>query len=232
MDNNIKSASPSTSKEPELISKKELLELTGISYGQLYRWKRERLIPEEWFVKQSAFTGQETFFERGRILERVKAILALKEGKGYSLEEMADIFNPEASGCYTAAELAAAGLIPPGYAALVTARLGDEPMAASGCAYVVAVCRAAAGKNLPEEAAAGFFARALDLAGAAAGADAQCVFFTRGGEPHVALALGQTAAKCEFRFDSGIQVLWSADFGTIISEISIKLKNKETEGED
>ncbi len=33
--------------ESYLISKRELLELTGISYGQLYRWKRKNLIPEE-----------------------------------------------------------------------------------------------------------------------------------------------------------------------------------------
>ncbi|MDR1183676.1 MAG: YhbD family protein [Coriobacteriales bacterium] len=61
------------------ISKKDLLTETGISYGQLYRWKREGLIPEEWFVKRSAFTGQETFFPRARVLERVRAILALKD---------------------------------------------------------------------------------------------------------------------------------------------------------
>lgn len=61
------------------ISKKELLAETGISYGQLYRWKRERLIPEEWFIKRSSFTGQETFFPRERILERVRAILEQKD---------------------------------------------------------------------------------------------------------------------------------------------------------
>jgi DNA-binding transcriptional MerR regulator len=61
------------------ISKKALLDETGISYGQLYRWKREGLIPEEWFVKRSAFTGQETFFPRARMLERVRAILEMKE---------------------------------------------------------------------------------------------------------------------------------------------------------
>ena len=33
----------------ELISKKDLLQETGISYGQLYRWIRERLIPDAWF---------------------------------------------------------------------------------------------------------------------------------------------------------------------------------------
>lgn len=79
--------------DSERISKKELLEQTGISYGQLYRWKRERLIPEEWFVKQSAFTGQETYFPREQVLARVQAILNLKDT--HSLEEMAQIFSPK-----------------------------------------------------------------------------------------------------------------------------------------
>lgn len=68
------------------ISKKELLTETGISYGQLYRWKREGLIPEDWFIKRSAFTGQETFFPRDRMLARVNAILALKDT--HSLEQI------------------------------------------------------------------------------------------------------------------------------------------------
>ena len=68
------------------ISKKDLLIETGISYGQLYRWKREGLIPEEWFVKRSSFTGQETFFPRERILERVGLILERKDDQ--SLEEI------------------------------------------------------------------------------------------------------------------------------------------------
>jgi len=61
------------------ISKKDLLLETGISYGQLYRWKREGLIPEEWFVKRASFTGQETFFPRERMLERVGLILEKKD---------------------------------------------------------------------------------------------------------------------------------------------------------
>lgn len=73
------------------ISKKDLLRETGISYGQLYRWKREGLIPEEWFMRRSAFTGQETFFPRDKIIPRVQAILEMKER--YSLEEMARIFE-------------------------------------------------------------------------------------------------------------------------------------------
>lgn len=77
------------------ISKKELLKTTGISYGQLYRWKREGLIPEEWFVKRSSPTGQETFFPQDKILKRIHAIQQLKDS--YSLEELANILTPEVS---------------------------------------------------------------------------------------------------------------------------------------
>ncbi len=76
-----------------LISKKDLLAETGISYGQLYRWKRERLIPEEWFIKQSSYTGQETFFPKEQIINRIQSIQELKDK--YSLEELAKILSPE-----------------------------------------------------------------------------------------------------------------------------------------
>lgn len=79
----------------DLISKKELLELTSISYGQLYRWKRKKLIPEEWFVRKSTFTGQETFFPRDRILERIKKIQNMKDD--LSLDDIAEMFSPELS---------------------------------------------------------------------------------------------------------------------------------------
>jgi len=65
--------------EEKLISKKEVLEEMGISYGQLYRWKRKGLIPESWFIRRSTFTGQETFFPQEKILERIERIKDLKE---------------------------------------------------------------------------------------------------------------------------------------------------------
>lgn len=63
-----------------------------ISYGQLYRWKRKGLIPEDWFVRKSSFTGQETFFPKERVLGRVEKILSMKDGQ--SLDELADLFSP------------------------------------------------------------------------------------------------------------------------------------------
>lgn len=78
----------------ELISKKDLLIQTGISYGQLYRWKRKNIIPEEWFIKKSVSTGQETFFPKGKILERINKIIELKDE--ISLDELAYKFsNPK-----------------------------------------------------------------------------------------------------------------------------------------
>ena len=81
--------------EEELISKKDLLEATEISYGQLYRWKRKGLIPEEWFIKKSSFTGQETYFPRLKVLSRIEKIKSMKED--VSLSDLVDVFTPAPS---------------------------------------------------------------------------------------------------------------------------------------
>ncbi len=80
-------------KEKELISKKDLLTRYGISYGALYRWKRKGLIPEEWFIKKSTVTGQETFFPAALVCQRVELILNQKED--VLLDELADKLNEE-----------------------------------------------------------------------------------------------------------------------------------------
>ena len=80
--------------EQELISKKELLERYGISYGALYRWKRKGLIPEDWFIKKSTVTGQETFFPKLLICERVEMIMGQKDD--LSLDELAGQINQNA----------------------------------------------------------------------------------------------------------------------------------------
>ena len=77
--------------EEKLISKKEVLEKTGISYGQLYRWKRKGLIPEGWFIRRSTFTGQETFFPEEKILERIERVKNLKED--HELDDLARLIT-------------------------------------------------------------------------------------------------------------------------------------------
>jgi DNA-binding transcriptional MerR regulator len=77
--------------EEQLISKKKVLETMGISYGQLYRWKRKGLIPESWFIRQSTFTGQETFFPRDKILERIARIVEMKDD--HPLDDLAEMIT-------------------------------------------------------------------------------------------------------------------------------------------
>ena len=98
-----------------LISKKDLLTTTGISYGQLYRWKRQGLIPEEWFIKKASYTGQETFFPRESIISRVETILQLKDT--YSMEQLAEMFSKgtEKGPGLSPEELAAIEEIPSGW---------------------------------------------------------------------------------------------------------------------
>ena len=97
----------SATGEP-LIAKKDVLEQTGISYGQFYRWKRKGLIPESWFIRKSTFTGQETFLPRELILDRIEAIKALKDD--HSLEEIAEMLSPSPSKqAFTREELRAGG---------------------------------------------------------------------------------------------------------------------------
>ena len=79
--------------DKNLISKKQLLEKYEISYGALYRWKRKGLIPEDWFIKKSTTTGQETFFPKDLITERVELILEKKED--VLLDELAEKISGE-----------------------------------------------------------------------------------------------------------------------------------------
>ena len=77
-----------------LISKKELLARYSISYGALYRWKRKGLIPEDWFIRKSTVTGQESFFPRDLVCQRVELIQNQKED--ISLDELASLLGTEA----------------------------------------------------------------------------------------------------------------------------------------
>ena len=79
--------------DKNLISKKQLLEKYEISYGALYRWKRKGLIPEDWFIKKSTTTGQETFFPKDLITERVELLLEKKED--VLLDELAEKISGE-----------------------------------------------------------------------------------------------------------------------------------------
>lgn len=67
--------------------------------GQLYRWKRMGRIPEDWFIRRATYTGQQTFFLRRLILERIETIQCLKDR--YSLEKIAELLSSASSGQHT-----------------------------------------------------------------------------------------------------------------------------------
>jgi len=75
----------------ELISKKQLLRTTHISYGTLYRWKRMGLIPETWFIHKATETGQATYFPKEKILTRIERIQELKSE--LTVEQMQELFS-------------------------------------------------------------------------------------------------------------------------------------------
>lgn len=112
--------------DSELISKKELLQQAGISYGQLYRWKRKGLIPEDWFIRKSTFTGQETFFPREKVLVRVDKIKSMKN-EDASLDEIADAVSPDLGGVsMTVAEVRERALVSPETLELFAETVGDS----------------------------------------------------------------------------------------------------------
>lgn len=111
--------------DENLITKKELLELTGISYGALYRWKRMKLLPDDWFIRRSTFTGHETFFPREKVLQRVEEIQEMKSRM--SLEEIAAYYQPGVPGevSMTPAEVSEAGIAAP---PVINQYLAMEPL--------------------------------------------------------------------------------------------------------
>ena len=111
--------------DPETISKKELLQVAGISYGQLYRWKRKGLVPEEWFQRKSTFTGQETFFPREKVLARIEKIKSMQD-EDASLDEIADAVAPNLGEVsMTIAEIRERGLVSPEAADLFATAVHD-----------------------------------------------------------------------------------------------------------
>ncbi len=186
-----------------LISKKELLQRTGISYGQLYRWKRERLIPEEWFIKRSSFTGQETFFPEEQILPRIESILSNKDR--YSLSELSRMLSADiAPGVVEGTALGSVEEIAPEVMAAARREKPGEDWSLFELALLAAVTEAGtrlcvAPQDLPE-------LTELALSAAAGGAlDAVLTVFFVGTEVH-ALMHG---ANTPLTFDREIQTAYS-----------------------
>lgn len=202
-----------------LISKKDLLAITGISYGQLYRWKRERLIPEEWFIKQSAYTGQETFFPRDQILSRIKSILDLKDL--YSLEELAKILSPETSVAkITIQDLQEVTEIDKELLRIMPEIYGDERFEFTEVAFAAAISQATKRIGLTNEQAIGLLRSSASAAGSMKTTNISCTVFSVGGEYHTVF----TTNANPLTFDGSIDLIEQFSLSEVTDTIKIKYK--------
>lgn len=203
-----------------LISKKDLLAITGISYGQLYRWKRERLIPEEWFIKQSAYTGQETFFPRDQILSRIKSILDLKDD--YSLEELAKILSPESSqATIDISSLVDVTEIHRELLEIMPEAFGKDKFEFFEVALTVAVAQAAVKIGMSLEQMKELLYKSATAASNQVNTNALCTVFYAGDDYHTVFSPNPSVLS----FDSSIEVLEQLSLSKITDTIKMKYKN-------
>lgn len=202
----------------EYITKKELLEEMGISYGQLYRWKRMGMIPESWFIKRPSSTGQETILPRKKIVKRIQQILQMMETQ--SLESIVAklSFSPDAdviefemlykSPHLSAEYVSALGnyFKKPGYTAIE---------------YMMIICCADVAKreHFTTRQYVDLLRYALPVAQGCKKVETRCIFFAAGGDWHIA-ALDNTA---HITFDSGLRTIGNYNFETMWDKLKEEL---------
>lgn len=202
-----------------LISKKDLLAITGISYGQLYRWKRERLIPEEWFVKQASYTGQETFFPRDQIMSRIKSILELKDE--YSLEELSKILSPEMSATVSRNDLNAIDEIDKELLVILPELYPKEKYEILDIAFLALLCECVKKAGLTPEQLIELARHGASVASIQKSTDAVCTVFLSGDKYHTLFSKNADSIV----FDSSIQVIAVQSISDMSSKIKMKYKN-------
>ncbi len=204
-----------------LISKKDLLAITGISYGQLYRWKRERLIPEEWFIKQSAYTGQETFFPREQILSRIQSILDMKDK--YSLEELARMLSPQ----NTATSIKWDDLyeieeIDTELINELKNLTGSEECSFMGVIFIAAISMSAGKLGLNNNRCADIVSRSIPALRKLKGDNIVCSIIDTGNEYHTVFTQG----SAQVLFDEDVEVIEQLSLSEIADRIKLKYKGR------
>ena len=213
--------------EDDLISKKQLLDLTGISYGQLYRWKRKQLIPEEWFIRKSTFTGQETFFPKEMILSRIHNIVNMKDG--LSLDEMADKLSGKAS--FEKVSITAKEIVERNIVSTTTLRkfgesLGDEnKYTFEGLVHLFAVDRLLSAGEMSMEEAELLFRTLQEKVSRLESGSWELFFVRKMGVSSFILA----QAPAELWFDEGVRLVSKMTYADLIEQLKGKLAYKLVE---
>lgn len=203
-----------------LISKKDLLAITGISYGQLYRWKRERLIPEEWFIKQSAYTGQETFFPREQILSRVQSIIDLKDK--YSLEELAKILSSDVTDAKIPInDLQELGEIDQELSIKLQHIFHKDKLDLIEAALIIAISETSKKIGFNKTQCEDLLIRSISGACRQKSTNISCIIIKVCNEYHTIFTINSTPIL----FDDGIEVVDQINLSEIADKIKIKYKN-------
>ena len=71
---------------------KRIIRINRDFLWSIIQMEKGNLIPQEWFIRKSTFTGQETFFPKERILERIGEIKNMKGD--VSLDDLANMLSP------------------------------------------------------------------------------------------------------------------------------------------
>lgn len=207
------------------ITKINLLKETGISYGQLYRWKRMGLIPESWFIKRPAPTGQETILPRDKILDRIAEIKSLM--KVYSLEELAekykdtkevddaDITNP----VITFDELYESDYLIAEYVNAVGNYFKKPAYTACEYMMIIACADVARKERFTTREYVDILRYSLPVADRCKSVNVKIVIFAAGGDTHIMIYESEEDAI----FDSGLRVLGRFDFANMWHEIKESL---------
>ncbi|NRQ53320.1 YhbD family protein [Brevibacillus sp. HD1.4A] len=205
--------------DPNLISKKELLELTGISYGQLYRWKRKNLIPEDWFIRRATFTGQETFFPREQIMSRIAKIVHMKDD--LSLDELADMFSPHLAGTkLTYDELVERNIVSANTLELYTKYQGKpEVFSFEQVLYVYVLNRLLITGEMSLDESGGLLQVLCDHYPSFEGKPCELIFVRKMGISTFVLVPGAT----EVHFDSGVKIVSRLNLAACIEELKAKM---------
>ncbi len=178
------------------ISKRELLKEAGISYGQLYRWKRQGLLPEEWFVKRAVPSGQETFLPRAQALARIARILELKQK--HSFDGISALLDerPQHTG-FSSAELLEIGID-----AGILRRLDEDSFSFGMATYLYLLNRAVDEDGLPVYLAAGLARSGTETAENCTGHTLVTLFRGSGGY-HCVMSFGDKPPI----FDASVNIL-------------------------
>lgn len=194
----------------EYITKKQLLELTNISYGQLYRWKRLGLIPESWFIKRAAVTGQETVLPRKKSVARINKILQLM--KSYSIEQLVEklAFNKDQP-VITFEELYQLPYLDTQQVNAIGNYFKSESYTATQLVMIISMANVSDVARLNTRQFVDLLRFALPVADKIQKIEVRCLVFAAGGDYHLAIIdNGQSPI-----FDDGLRLLGNYNFETI-----------------